>query len=129
MGTVPTTNNVAAEVLDGVISALMSGGEKAAEAYLTTLAPEVLAIPIIAWIMDEGVHYIGQILSIAGQKFATQIVIDVQTRGEQSSVITTATALQFALSSGNASDIAIATQNASAAWANLIHYDGSAQPK
>lgn len=128
MSSSPTTENVAADILNGVISALMSGGEKAAEAYLTALDPAVLAIPIIAWIMDEGIKYLGQILSVAGQKFADEIVIDVETNGERSSVITTATALQFALASGNATDIALATQNASAAWGKLIHYDGSSQP-
>ena len=128
MGTVPTTDNQAAEILDQVISLLMSGGLVAAEAYLTSLAPEVLSLPVIAWIMDQGLSYVAQIVSVAGQKFATQIVVDIQTHGEKSSVITTATALQFALSSGNQTDIDLATKNASTAWGNLIHYDGSAQP-
>lgn len=129
MGTVPTTDNKAAEILDGVISALMSGGEKAAEAYIIALDPAILATPFGTWLVDEGVSYVGQILSIAGQKFANEIVIDIQANGEQSSVITTATSLQYALASGDTAAITLATKNASDAWGGLIRWDGSVQPK
>ena len=128
MGTTPTTTNEIAEIINQVISAFMSGGEAAAEAYLTALDPALLALPPIAWLMDEGVGYLGQILSVAGQKFVDSIVIDIVSNQEKSSVITTATAFQFALGSGNQAAITQASQNLSTAYANLIHWDGNATP-
>ncbi len=107
----------------------MSGGEKAVEIYLTALAPEILGIPIVQFALDEIVQYVGQIISVAGQHFATQVVIDLQTRGEKSDVITTAVALQIALASGNQEAIDGASQNLKDSYARLIHWDGSAQSR
>ena len=106
----------------------MKGGETAAEAYITSLDPAILAIPIVAWFVDQGVQYLGQILSIASQKFVDTVVIEIQTNAEKSSVITAATALQFALGSGNQAAITQASNNLSQAYASLIHFDGIATP-
>ncbi len=124
----PTVNNQAAGILNQVISILMSDGEKAAEVYLTALDPELLAIPIVQWIMDQGVQYLGSLLSVMSQKLITGIVIDIQTNGEKSVVIQAAVALQIALSSGDKSAIATATVAASDAYRAAINWDGSAQP-
>lgn len=124
-----TTTNQAATILNEVIGILMTGGEKAAEIYLTALDPGLLAIPIIAWLMDEGIEWLGQIVSIAGQKTIDGIVIDVQKNGEQSQAVTAATALILANGSGNADGITQATTALEAAYKSAINYDGWATPK
>lgn len=129
MGDTPSTTNTAAQFVNNVIEALMEGGLEAAIVYITGVAPEAMAVPIVGWAVREALIYLEQIVSVAGQKAATQIVIDVQTRGEKSSVITTATALQFALAAGNAEDIRLATDNAAKAIGRLVHYGGDASPK
>lgn len=129
MGDTPTAQNKAAEFFNNVIEALLEGGMEAAIVYITGVAPEAMAVPIVSWAVREGLSYLEQMVSKAGQKAATQIIIDVQTHGEQSSVITTATALQFALSSGNGEDIRIATDNAAQAIGRLVKFDGFAAPK
>lgn len=129
MGDTPTTTNTAAQFINNVIEALFEGGLEAAIVYITGVAPEAMAVPIVSWVVKEALSYLEQIVSKATQRAATQVVIDIQTRGEQSSVITTATALQYALSSGNATDIEFAKKNASDAFARLIHWDGSSAPK
>lgn len=128
MGTTPTTSNEALVIVDAVISALMQGGEVAAEAYLTSLDPALLAVPIVAWLMDEGVKYLGSIISVVEQKFVNGIVIDIQVNGEKSAVITQAVALQIALSAGDPNAIKAQADKAAAAWGSIIHYDGSSAP-
>lgn len=125
----PTTSNTAANIINDVISALMSGGEQAAEAYLTALDPAILSVPIIAWLMDEGVQWLGQILSIAAQKFADNVIIDIQTNAENSEVINASTALALAIGSGDQSAIQNAVSNASAAYKAAFGFDGWATPK
>ncbi len=124
----PTTDNAALDFLNGVIGALMSSGEVAAEAYITASDPALFAIPIVAWIIDEGVVYLGQILSIAGQKFGDALIIDFQTGSEQASVLSTGTALAIAQASGNAAAIASAVASASNAWKSAINFDGWGTP-
>jgi hypothetical protein len=121
--------NQAAEILNEVVSALMSGGEKAAEAYLTALDPGLLAIPVVAFIMDQGVHWLFQVISIAGQKFADKVVIDLQTNGERSDVITAGTALALAIGSNDPQAIKSAVDAASAAYKSAFNLDGWATPK
>lgn len=124
----PTTDNKTADIINELVSAFMSGGEKAAEVYLTSLAPEILGIPVVQFLLDQLVQYLGQIISVAGQKFTTQIVIDLQINGEKSSVLTTAVALQYALASGDKNAVSLATKNLSQSYSNLFNYDGSSQP-
>jgi hypothetical protein len=129
MSTAPTTDNAPVDVINGIVSAFFTGGEVAAEAFLTALDPALLANPLGQWIIDEGVGYIGQILSIAGQKFIDGIVIDVQTNSEKSTVLSTATALAIANASGDKSAIADAVSNLSAAYKAVINMDGWGTPK
>lgn len=122
-------NNQAAEIIDNVIAALMVGGEKAAEVYITALDPGLLAIPIIAWLLDEGIEYLGHIVSVIGQKNATAIVIDIQTSGEESEVVAAGTALVYANASGNKEAIQNAVNDATNAYKKLFTYDGSYTPQ
>lgn len=115
-------------MIDGIISALMKGGVTAAEAYIIALDPAVFAIPIVAWLMDEGIGYLAQVLEIAGEKFATAVVIDIQTNGEESAVVNAGTELAIANASGNQEAIQNAVKDATAAYASAIHWDGSATP-
>lgn len=124
----PTTDNQTADILNGVVSALMSGGEQAAELYVTGLAPEVFANPIMQWLLDEGIQYVGQILSIAGQKFVDSLVTDAQTNWEKSDVLDSGTALALALASKDPAAIQTATANLSAAYKAVVNFNGWATP-
>jgi len=124
----PTATNAAAGVLNDVISAIMSGGVVAAEAYLTALDPALMSIPIVQWLVDEGVGHLAQILTVAGERFGDSLIIDFQTGTEASDVLTTGTALALAQASGNETAIAAAVQAATDSWRSLIGYDGWATP-
>lgn len=122
------SDNRAAEIINGVISAIMSGGETAAEVYLTALAPELFANPIAHWLLVRAIEYFGQMLSIAGQKFADNIVIDIQVHGETSDVITAGSALAFAIASKNQTSIDQAIANLGKAYQASFRLDGWSHP-
>lgn len=128
MGTTPTANNQIAQFLNELTNALMTGGVAAAEAYVQSLDPALLAIPIVAWFVDEGISYLGSILSVAAQKVITGLVIDIQTNGEESAVLTSATELALAQGSGDPNAVQNAINDAITAWGSLIHWDGTAPP-
>lgn len=127
MATSPVTN-VTLTVINGLITALMSGGIVAGETYLTSLDPALAAIPIVAWLEDEAIQYIANILTIAGEKFADQIAISIQTGAEGNNVINATTALALAQGTGNQSAIASAAAQASAAYQKAFGLDGWATP-
>ncbi len=127
-GADPSADNKLADFFNKLIEAFEQGGVVAMEAYITSLDPAVLAIPIVAWFVDQGVSYIGQFISIITQKAVTGIVIDLQTNGEESTVLTTATALALAQGSGDQNAITDAKNKAISALGSLIHWDGSSQP-
>jgi len=124
----PTTVNKATVFIEGVISALMSGGELAAEAYITALEPEIFGIPFFHWLMTEAVSYMGQFLQVAGEKFADNVAVDIQTKGEESDVITAATALAIAEASNDPVAIAGAVKAAGAAYKAAFNLDGWGNP-
>jgi hypothetical protein len=126
---VGTVDNETADILNGVISALMTGGEAAAELFVTGLAPEVFGNPIMQWLLDEGIGYIGQILSIAGQKFVDSLVIDAQTNWEKSDVLNAGTTLALAIASKDQAAITSATAALSGAYKSIISFDGWSTPK
>jgi ABC-type cobalt transport system substrate-binding protein len=103
----------------------MTGGESAAEAYVTALDPALLAEPFFAFVIDQGVSEVGSLLTGVFANMGITIVIDIQTNGEDSSVLQAATALQFANSSGNQNAINQSTQKLVQAWGSLIHWDGT----
>jgi hypothetical protein len=121
----PSTDNAVADFFNNIISALIKGGDVAAEAYITTLDPAILALPPVALLVDQGVQYLGQIVNAYVAKGLTSIVIDVQTKGEESSCLQAALALQEAINKGDQDAINQAVQNASNAYGSLIHWNGS----
>ena len=123
-----SADNAAADLLNRVISALMSGGVSAAEAELAVLAPGLQQVPVVGWLIDEGITYLAQVLSIATQKFADAVVIDIQTNGERSAVLTAVTELAFAQASGSTAAITHAIGDANAAWKAAINFDGWSTP-
>ena len=124
MATAPPTTNVAAQIVGGFIQALMSGGEAAAEAYLTAQVP-VLANPILQDILDWLVSDIGGALQTVLINNATGIVINIQTSSEQAGIVAAATALQIAQASGDPSAIATALNNAKSAYQSLLNWNGT----
>lgn len=128
MGAVPTDTNKVATIVNGFLHALVTLGDDAAEAYLTALDPGLLGLPIIRDLLDLGVSEIGKYLYTFLATMGTNLIIDIQTHGEESSVISAGVALQMAQGSGDAQAIQKAQNAMVSAWANLIHYDGSASP-
>ncbi len=124
----PTSDNQAADILNLVISALMSGGETAAEAAITALDPALLANPVSQWLLAQGVRYLAQIVSIAGQRFGDALIIDFQTGSEASNVLSAGTALAIAQATKDPQAIADAVKAASAAWKSAIGFDGWSTP-
>lgn len=116
--------NVTAEIIGGFIEALMTGGETAAEAYLTLQFP-FLANPIAQEILDWIVSDLGSALQSYLINSATGIVINIQTSNEQDDVVAAATALQIAQVSGDQSAISKAMENAKTAYKDLIRWDGT----
>lgn len=119
--------NVTAAVIGGFIEALMTGGETAAEAYLTAQFP-LLANPIAQSILDWMVNELGSAIQSYLINSATGIVINIQTSSEQSAIVNAATALQLAQSSGDKDAINQAVENAKRAYQGLIRWDGTFSP-
>lgn len=127
MGTVstPTTSNTLANIADGAIKAAISGGDVAVEAYLTAQFT-FLGNPILAFILDEGVTELGSILQQNIVNIVNNVVIDIQTNQENSSVLQAAQAFQKAQSSNDLQAQAAATAALVIAYGNLVHSDGVA---
>lgn len=123
-----TTANRATTFIEGVVSAFVTGGDTAAEAFITSLAPEFFAIPFFHWLMTEAVSYMGQFLRVAGEKFADNVAIDIQIKGESSDVITTSTALAIAEASNDPIAIAGAVKASAAAYKSAFNFDGWGNP-
>jgi hypothetical protein len=104
----------------------MSGGVTVAEAYISTLEPGLLQVPLLGWLIEEGVTYLAQFLSTAEQNFIDNIVINVQTGEEKSDVISAAVAYQIALQSKDQAAIAQATTALMSAYKAAISFDGVA---
>lgn len=125
----PAADNTSANFLNTIISAFMSGGETAAETAITAADPELFGNPVMQFFLDEGVQWLGQIISIAGQKFVDNVVIDLQANGEESGVMVAGTALALANASGDTNAISKAVADASAAYKAAFNFDGIATPK
>jgi hypothetical protein len=128
MGSVPTDTDPVATAFNTFLNILITGGDAAAEAFLTGLDPGLLGAPIISAILDFGVAEFGKYLYNFLATMGTNLIIDIQTNGEESKVVSAGTALQLAEGSNNVQAIQQATQAMVAAWGSLIHYDGSASP-
>lgn len=122
----PQTDNKVADFMNNLINAFLQGGETAAEAYVVGLDPAILALPIVELLIKDGLSWIGNYIDAYLARAATGIVIDIQTNGEKSDALNAATALQFAIASGDQAAIQAAADNAAAAYKKLINWDGSA---
>ena len=101
----------------------MSGGEVAAEAFLTAEVP-VLAFPLFQGVLSWLVSDLGGALQTVLINNATGIVLTLQTNAEQSDIVAAATALKLAQASGDAAAIQGALTNAISAYKALINFDG-----
>lgn len=117
----PATTNATAALLDRLIAAGMNGGEKAVEAVLTAEFP-ILAEPFLQFLLEKAVQEIGDSITRKEQLIITFVVIDLQTKGENSDVYKALKILSEKQGDPNAN------QQADDAWTKLIRSDGSAIP-
>lgn len=113
-----------AQIVGGFIQALMTGGESAAEVYLTAQFP-FLTNPVAQEILDWIVSDFGSAIQSYLINSTTGVVINIQTSSEQSNVVAAATALQIAQASGDKIAINQAISDAKAAYKKLINWDGT----
>lgn len=128
--TAPTpapVTNTAAQIVGGVLQAIMQGGETAAQTYLTAQFP-ILANPILSQILSTILSLVAGPIQTYLINCATGIVIKVQTSVEQGSVINAATALQLAQSSGDQQAIDQALATMKGAYEKLGLWDGVFNP-
>lgn len=118
--------NQTVDFVNGLINALNSGGVKAAEAFITALNPALLGNPLVAFFLDKGVEWLDEFVKELAVNSADALVFDLQTNGEKSDVYRAGQTLIFAKASGNADAIQRAKTELTAAWGNLIHFDGVA---
>lgn len=125
---VPTTENKVASIVNQILAGLIEGtGEAAVEAALVAQNPW-LALPFVKQIFEFVLNKVGAILYKEVALAATKIIIDAQINVEEGSVNTAFQDLQMAVAGGDTDAIAKASSDLSAAYAALIHYDGSASP-
>lgn len=115
---------MAAQLLGGFIQALMTGGEAAAEAYLTAQFP-FLANPVLQDILDYIVKDIGDALQTVIINGSTSLVINIESESEENNIVAAATALQLAQASGDQNAIAKAVSDAKKAYGSVFHWDGT----
>lgn len=124
MGAVPVAENVVGNFIAGLIKSIMTAGEDGAKAYLTALDPAVFGNPIIKFFVDEVLDELVKQLGQAFTNIATGVVIDIQTKGQNSAAVNAATALAFALAGKDPHAIAKAREDAIKAYGSLVHWDG-----
>lgn len=125
MGDTPTTVNTTANIVDGIIKAAIAGGDDAVEAYLIIQFP-FLGWPIISLIFKAIVSGIGSSIQTNITGIANVLVIDIQTQGEQSSVVQAANQLSKAQAGSDPVATQAATDALITAYGNLFHNDGVA---
>lgn len=124
----PTTVNPVASVVNSVLKkAIEDVGETAAESALIADFPW-LGLPVVKQIFEYGLGIVGKYFYEQAAFAATKIIIDVQTKLEASSAQSAFENLRMAVASGDANAIQLASDDLDKAYANLIHYDGSASP-
>lgn len=124
MGAVPVQANAFGDFVAGLIKAIMTGGATAAEAYITALDPEILALPLVQILLDDGIDALVGSITTGITNIATGVIVDIQVNGENSSAVTAAVALQYALAGKDPNAISTARANACQAYLLLGHWDG-----
>lgn len=116
------TSDEMTALIDGIIKAAIDGGDVAIEAFITAQLP-FFANPILQYILDMGVSWIGGIVYDQLSTIAINLMIDFKTNGENSDVLKAAEVLQAAQASNNQGAIDAATKDLIAAYGNLVHVD------
>jgi hypothetical protein len=126
LGSTPSDTDKVATVFNTFLKAIATGGAQAGEVYVKSLDPALLTLPIISQLLDFGISEISNAIYGFIARSVTGLIIDIQTNGENSKVMSAGTALQLANASGNAQAIQLATTNMVQAWANEVFWDGQA---
>ena len=125
MSTTPTTTNEAAVFFDGLVQAMITGGEDVAKAYILTTPAAFLEGPVIDvftnWILDGLADAVYQQTA----NLVTKVVIDIQTDVEKSEIADAVASVVAAKVVGDPNALAKAYVQFDSAVANLIHSDGS----
>jgi hypothetical protein len=125
MGTTPTSTDLTANFVNGLVGAFISGDVTVVEAYIGAQVP-VLEAPVVSLFTNEIITLIANAIKKNVSEIATAIVIDIQTNGEESAVNETFKNYQAAKLTGNQDEITAAQQAFINAAASLAHSDGSA---
>ena len=108
--------------VDGIVDALFTGGELAAETYITAQAP-IFANPVMQEVLDSMIGAIGSAIERNMINSINAVVFNMQAHGENSKVKKAATILNAAKSSGNKHAITKSTESLIAAYRDLISSD------
>lgn len=117
-----TSTDPAAALVDGIVSALFTGGEEAAQVYITAELP-IFASPILSTLLSYFLGLIGNSIEKNVVNLANQIVFNVQADNENSAVLKAANALQAAQKAGDQNAITQGKQNLINAIGSLVHTD------
>lgn len=124
MGAVPTTVNTIAGAVNKAINAAMSVEESAVEALIIADIP-FLGLPGFKQVLEMAVNWLGSYIYVDAAAVATSIVVDLQVSVEVTATQTAYAAAQAAIASGDQNAIQTASTNLDAAFASIIHFDGS----
>jgi hypothetical protein len=124
----PTTINPWIVFIDGLIAALMTGGEDVAKAYILTTPAAWAEGPVLSIFTNQLLSALGGVINKYSGQLVALAVIDVQTHLEQSQIGNAVIQVRNAQANGNASDQAEANTAFDNALANLAGWDGSGPP-
>lgn len=127
MGAVPTTSNTLAGIVNGAIKAGLDGGTTTIEAVIIADVPW-LGLPVVKQILEYFLGFVEKYFYTGAANAATKLVIDMQVDSEISATNAAFANVQAALASGDTSAIQKASTDLDAAFASIIHYDGSSSP-
>ncbi len=123
----PTTDNKTADLLSQILKELETGGVDAAEIALIAAYPW-LGWPIIKQLLEFILTQAADLIYRQAAIATTKLVIDIQVKMEESSVITSFQNLQMAIAGGDPNVIKTASADLSAAYGAIIHSDGWSTP-
>ena len=125
MGTTPSSVNSVANTIDGIVQSAITGGEQAAQAYITTQVPW-LEWPVISIFTNAIIGALGKSIYTQTSALVANVVIDVQVNLEKSAVASAIAQMKQAQVSGDPNDNTKANAAFDSAVAGLIHFTGSA---
>lgn len=107
--------------MNNVIAAVVKGGRSAGEAAAISAQPWLGSV-FFKWFLDIGLNWICSFTDHNAEVFATNLIIDVQTKHENSQVYLTLAAIVAQKGSVDEKTI----QKAKDAWRHAINWDGTA---